>query len=198
MVRVLHSTLTPSPPQYHRCSLGASPSYSSSGPPSQLTGPIVPDTARIYLLGTVRGPSGRVARSAGHLDRFGSRHCRGRPKTPLLTGPEPGLRAWHGDCSDDMDEPCDAPGRPARRKSSLLLSSSSGRCASVSHPVWCRRSNLRPLSVRITCVGCHQHLRHAGAQPGVDSVTLYQPRAPSWLRRGNHHPDSTGTVSSHF
>ena len=172
--------------------------YNSSWRPSQQKCLIVPERATVDLFGTVSGPSGRVARSAnGSLTNRGLRED-GRPKTPLLTGPEPALRAWHGRCLDGMDEVCDALERPARRKSTLPLSSSLGSPESTCQPVWPRSRSLRLLSVRTYCVDVLGQPRRAGARSGVDSVTHYQQRTPSRSAVGNPHPDPTGTVGCLF
>ena len=154
--------------------------------------------ATVHLFGPSGASAGRVARSAGGSLSTSARDTRGRPKTPLLTGPERGLRAWHGGCHNDMNEPCDALERPARRKSSLALSSSSGWPDNTCHPVWRRASSLRLPSVWFFSIRYRKHLRHADAPPGVDSVTDHQPCGPSWYRRGNHHPDPTGQLGSIF
>ena len=143
--------------------------------------------ATVHLFGPSGASAGRVARSAGGSLSTSARDTRGRPKTPLLTGPERGLRAGHGGCHDDMDEPCDALERPARRKSSLALSSSSGWPDNTCHSVWRRASSLRLPSVWFFSIrvpqasptrGCSTRSRFRHGPPTVWSV-LVPARQPS-------------------
>jgi len=144
------------------------------------------------------GPSGRVVRSARAHLQVGALRDDGRPKTPLLTGPEPALRAWYGHCPDDLDEHCDALERPARRKSRLALSSSAGRPEDTCQPVCPRSRSLSPLSVRVHCVGARGQPQRLRTRSGVDPVTHYQQRNSYRTAAGNPHPDPTGMLGYLF